>query len=217
MQVDAGASPAELRRAYMDQGLREDELDPNPFKQFEKWFKDAQAAKVIEPNAMALATATRDGKPAARYVLLRGLDERGFVFFTNYESSKGHELADNPRAALVFFWAEVSRQVRVEGRVEKVPAEESDKYFATRPRDSQLSAWASHQDEVIPNRAALEQKMRECSERFPNAVPRPNYWGGYRVIPAWIEFWQGRPGRLHDRLRYTRQGDGSWKIERLAP
>ncbi len=207
----------ELRRANMARGLSESDIDPDPFKQFGAWFQQASAAQLPEANAMTLSTTTRDGRPSARMVLLRGWDERGFVLFTNYESRKGHELAQNPFASLVFFWAELARQIRIEGRVEQVAPEESDEYFRTRPRESQIGAWASHQSEIIPNRNVLDQRAQELDSEFAENVPRPTYWGGYRVIPDSFEFWQSRPGRLHDRLRYTRQEDRAWRIERLSP
>jgi pyridoxamine 5'-phosphate oxidase len=197
--------------------LREESAGPDPLALFRAWFAEAQAARLPMPEAMALATATADGRPAARMVLLRGLDERGFVFFTNYHSRKGAELAANPRAALLFYWAALERQVRVEGRVEAVGADESDAYFRTRPRGSRVGAWASPQSEVIPDRGFLEERARAFSERYPGEeVPRPPNWGGLRVVPEVIEFWQGQPDRLHDRLRYRREGPG-WVRERLAP
>jgi pyridoxamine 5'-phosphate oxidase len=198
-------------------GLREADASLDPLAQFRTWLAQAEAAALPLPEAMTLATATPDGKPSARMVLLRGLDERGFVFFTNYQSRKGNELAINPRAALVFYWPELDRQVRVEGLVEQVSSAESDAYFRTRPRGSRLGAWASPQSEVIPARAFLEDQARQAAERFPNEeVPRPPHWGGLRVLPDVIEFWQGQPDRLHDRLRYRREGS-AWVRERLAP
>jgi pyridoxamine 5'-phosphate oxidase len=209
---------ADLRKDYTLQDLTETEVDPNPFIQFKKWFEQALAAQLPEPNAMTLATATPDAQPAARMVLLKDFDERGFVFFTNYNSHKGLELAENPQAALVFWWAELERQVRICGRVEKVSEQESDGYFNSRPPNSRLGAWVSNQSEVVESREVLEQRMQEFQSKFENQeIPRPPHWGGLRVIPSEIEFWQGRPSRLHDRLLYTLLDDGSWKIERLSP
>lgn len=198
--------------------LTEDTANPDPFEQFARWFEQALAANLPEPNAMTLATATPDGIPSARMVLLKGRDARGFLFFSNYESRKGVELAENPRAALILFWPELRRQVRIEGAVEMVPAAESDAYFAGRPRGSQVASRASAQSAVLPDREALEARVRAIDQEFAGReIPRPDYWGGYRVAPDMIEFWQGRPDRLHDRLRYTRLVDGTWIIERLAP
>ncbi|MBE9208450.1 pyridoxamine 5'-phosphate oxidase [Nostoc sp. LEGE 06077] len=209
---------ADLRKDYTLQDLTETEVDPNPFIQFKKWFEQALAAQLPEPNAMTLATATPDAKPAARMVLLKDFDERGFVFFTNYNSQKGQELAENPQAALVFWWAELERQVRICGHVEKVSETESDGYFESRPSQSRLGAWVSQQSEVIESRELLEQRMQVFQSKYENQeIPRPPHWGGLRVIPSEIEFWQGRPSRLHDRLLYTRLDDGNWKIERLSP
>ncbi len=211
-------SPADLRKEYMRRGLSESELDPDPIRQFQRWFDEASGAGLIEPNAMTLATATRDGRPSARMVLLKGFDARGFVFYSNYESRKGGELEQNPQAALVFFWVELERQVRVEGRVERATAQESDAYFASRPLGSQIGAWVSDQSRVIAGRAPLERRAAELdAEYMGKEVPRPPHWGGYRVVPDAIGFWQGRPSRLHDRLCYRRQTDGSWIVERLSP
>ncbi|MEB3337667.1 MAG: pyridoxamine 5'-phosphate oxidase [Leptolyngbyaceae bacterium] len=209
---------ADLRKDYTLQGLNESEADLNPFQQFQIWFDQALAAQLPEVNAMTLATATPNGIPSARIVLLKGLDERGFVFYTNYESRKGQELAQNPQASLVFLWAELERQVRVQGQVEKVSAPESDAYFQSRPLGSRLGAWASLQSQVVASREVLEERLESLGQQYPDQqVPRPSHWGGYRVLPTEIEFWQGRPSRLHDRLRYRRQADGSWLRDRLCP
>ena len=210
---------ASLRIEYGSRGLTETDVDPDPFAQFRAWLDESFEAQLPEPYAMTLATATAEGVPAARIVLLRGVDERGFTFFTNYDSRKGEELARNPRAALVFFWAAIHRQVRVEGTVERVSAVESDAYWHSRPLGSRISAAASHQSQVIPGRDVLERRVAELSALYDedDTVPRPAHWGGYRVRPASIEFWQGRRSRLHDRLRYLRLEDGTWRVERLAP
>jgi pyridoxamine 5'-phosphate oxidase len=209
---------ADLNRQYSQPPLRKSDLDPDPLKEFQKWYDRAVATIPILPNAMTLATATPDGVPSARVVLLKDFDERGFVFYTNYESNKARELARNPVAALSFYWPELERQVRITGRVTKTTREESAAYFLTRPRDSQLGAWASKQSEVITSREVLEDKMAELVARYEaGEVPLPDYWGGYRLTPDVIEFWQGRLSRLHDRLRYTRQAGGEWLIERLSP
>jgi pyridoxamine 5'-phosphate oxidase len=198
--------------------LVESNIDPNPINQFARWFADAEAAGLKLPNAMTLATATRDGVPSARLVLLKDFNEQGFTFYTNYDSQKGRELDENPNAALVFYWTELDRQVRITGRVTKTTREESDAYFHTRPVDSQLGAWASNQSAVIAGRDVLEESMRELMGKYEGGeVPLPPYWGGYRLAPASVEFWQNRPSRLHDRLRYRRQANDEWLIERLAP
>jgi len=209
---------ARIRRDYSAlKGLSESDLAASPLEQFERWFKQA-VSNIPDANAMTLATASSDGAPSGRMVLLKDADAQGFVFFTNYDSRKGRELEKNPRAALVFPWHALARQVIVEGRIEKISAEESDAYFATRPRDAQIGAWASHQSEILEAREALEKRLREVGDRFKGqTIPRPPHWGGYRLIPAQIEFWQGRANRLHDRLRYVKSGDGGWMIERLAP
>jgi len=211
-------SIADLRRKDPLRSLSETDVDPDPIKQFHAWFSDTMAANLIEPNAMTLATATRDGKPSARTVLLKGFDVRGFVFYTNFESRKGQELAENPWAALVFFWAELERQVRVEGKIKKCSSLESDTYFRSRPLGSRLGACVSHQSQIISSRKVLEQRLGNLAAEYANwDVPRPSFWGGYRLSPTSIEFWQGRPNRLHDRLRYRLLTDGSWLIERLSP
>ncbi len=199
-------------------GLSEADLDPDPFKQFAKWYGDAVSAGGILPEAMALATASQDGRPSVRMVLLKGFDARGFVFYSNYESQKAKELDENPHASLAFYWAALGRQVRIGGRVTKVLSEASAAYFRTRPLESQLSAWASRQSEVIPNRGVLEGKVAELGARYRGReVPLPPFWGGYRLSPESIEFWHHRDNRLHDRLHYLRLPDGAWRIERLAP
>jgi pyridoxamine 5'-phosphate oxidase len=208
---------AAMRRDYASAGLAEADAQADPIAQFQRWFDDACRAEVHEPNAMTLATVDAQGQPSARMVLLKGIDARGLTFFTNRDSRKARELAANPRAALVFWWGPLQRQVRFEGRIEAVDAAEADAYFASRPRGSQLAAWASAQSSVIESRAALEAAERAQRERFGDGeVPRPPFWGGYRLLPAVVEFWHGRESRLHDRLRYTRTPAG-WRIERLAP
>ena len=207
---------AELRQNYSLGGLSEAEAGDDPFSLFRTWFE--QAATLPEPNAFVLATADERGLPSARMVLLKALDDRGFTFFTNYDSRKAGELAANPHVAMVFPWHALERQVRIEGGVEMVSAAESDEYFAVRPLGSRLGAWASAQSAVIPDRAFLERRHAELMAQFPDGhVPRPPNWGGYRVLPTAIEFWQGRPSRLHDRILFTRQPDGRWKKERLSP
>lgn len=198
--------------------LRETAVATNPFTQFRSWLDQAVAAQLPQPLGMALATASADGRPSVRIVLLRGFDARGFVFFTNYESRKAQELDSNPQAALAFYWAELDRQVRIEGRVERISAEESDTYFASRPRGSRLGAWASPQSQIIADRDLLDRRMEELEAKYAEGdIPRPPYWGGYRVVPVSIEFWQGQVNRLHDRLRYRRLDGDSWCLERLAP
>jgi len=231
---------SDFREDYRRGALDRAALAANPIAQFEVWFRAAagEAAqsrwrkigialyklwsavcnhRPPDSNAMTLATVDRQGKPSTRTVLLKAVDERGFIFFTNYDSRKGRELAENPQAALTFFWPDLERQVCVAGTVAKLPATESDLYFQTRPRGSRIGAWASDQSQPVPDRAFLEAKWRELENKFPDAVPRPAHWGGYILQPERIEFWQGRPSRLHDRFRYTRQADGNWILERLSP
>jgi pyridoxamine 5'-phosphate oxidase len=212
-------SNADLRREYARARLDEADVSHDPFVEFARWFAEAQDAQVPDANAMTLATASADGSPSARIVLLKAFDERGFVFFTDYRSRKGTELEANPRAALVFYWPELDRQVRITGGVALTSREESERYFRSRPLGSRLGAWASHQSRVIPGRAALEADLREVEARFGDGdVALPPHWGGYRVVPDAIEFWQGRESRLHDRIRYVREGGGKgWRIERLSP
>lgn len=208
----------DLRKDYSLAGLAEKDLARDPFRQFEKWFEEAVAAKLPEPNAMVLSTADRTGRPSSRTVLLKGVDGRGFVFFTSYDGRKGRELETNPRAALVFPWLALERQVIVEGPVAKVAPEESDTYFHSRPPASQLGAWASQQSSIIAGRAVLEDAMKAVAKKYAGReVPRPPHWGGFRLDPETVEFWQGRRSRLHDRLRYRRLKDGGWTVERLAP
>ncbi|OYD77540.1 UNVERIFIED_ORG: pyridoxamine 5'-phosphate oxidase [Burkholderia sp. CF145] len=208
---------ADLRKNYSLGSLDIADADPNPFRQFDVWFKQAIDAQLPEPNTMTLATVDPRGRPSARIVLIKGVDERGFVFFTNYESRKGLDLAQNPHASLLFYWIELERQVRVEGAVVKTSNAESDTYFASRPVGSRIGAWASEQSKVIESRAALEAREREFIAQYGDSPPRPPHWGGYRLIPDAIEFWQGRPSRLHDRLLYTRSGSADWTIARLSP
>lgn len=232
---------ADIRRDYNLAGLRRKDLDRDPIVQFQHWFDQAVGARAggrlrkfciriykrlflipdagtVDVNAATLATADCEGRPSARVVLLKGVDPRGFVFFTNYDSRKGRELAENPRAAMVFYWADLERQVCIAGEVSRLPGEESSGYFKSRPRGSRLAAWASHQSEPIADRAALEARWHEMENRFPgDDVPMPDYWGGFVLSPVRIEFWQGRPSRLHDRFRYSKQPDKTWKIERLNP
>jgi pyridoxamine 5'-phosphate oxidase len=207
---------ADLRQEYMRAGLSEAQADADPLRQFERWFEDALRAKLPLPNAMTLATVTPAGAPSARIVLLKGLEQGGFVFYTNYLSRKGRELERNAKACLLLLWSDLERQVRIDGTVQKVTVEESDAYYATRPLGARHSAWASAQSETVPSREILEKAMAQTRQRHGEKPPRPPHWGGYRVIPLEIEFWQGRSDRLHDRLRYRRAG-GSWTIERLSP
>lgn len=210
-------SLADLRKDYSLAGLAEADLARDPFRQFEKWFQEAEAAKIVEPNALTLCTATKDGRPSGRTVLLKGVDGRGFVFFSNYESRKGRELHENPHATLVFPWIALERQVIVEGKVARVSREESEAYFHSRPRASQIGAWSSQQSSVIAGRSMLEDGMKALEQKYAGReVPLPPHWGGWRLQPEAVEFWQGRRSRLHDRLRYRRERDG-WVVERLAP
>jgi pyridoxamine 5'-phosphate oxidase len=210
-------SIAHLRRDHGVAPLELEDLDRDPVEQFGRWMEDALAARIVLPNTMTLATAAPGGAPSARMVLLKGFDHAGFVFYTNYSSRKSRELAANPAAALVFYWSSLERQVRVEGRVEKVPEAESDAYFASRPFESRLGSWASHQSAPLESRGALEARLEELERRYAGGdVPRPAHWGGWRVRPHAVEFWQGRPNRLHDRFLYTRAGDG-WERVRLSP
>jgi pyridoxamine 5'-phosphate oxidase len=211
--VDASS----LRKEYTSAGLAKADLDPDPIVQFHEWFEKVIDADLHEPNAMILATATSDGKPSARTVLLKGYDERGFVFYTNYEGRKAGELETNSRCAILFYWGELERQVRIEGRASRLSGEESDAYFAGRPRGSRLGAWASEQSRPVEDRTIVEERVRALEAEYEGReIPRPPFWGGYRVEPDTIEFWQGRESRLHDRLVYLRE-DGAWRIERLQP
>lgn len=211
-------SIADIRKDYMLHSLNETEVAANPIDQFTIWWDDAVRSEIEEVNAMTLATVTAEGFPSARIVLLKGYTEEGFVFFTNYQSHKGQELAQNPRASLVFFWKALERQVRIEGLAEKISAADSEAYFQSRPVGSRIGAWASPQSTVIPNREVIENNVFELEKKYGNGpVPRPEHWGGYIVKPVSIEFWQGRSSRLHDRILYTAQKDLQWKIERLAP
>jgi pyridoxamine 5'-phosphate oxidase len=211
--VDASS----LRKEYTSAGLDRADLDPDPIVQFHEWFEKVIDADLHEPNAMILATASTDGKPSARTVLLKGYDEQGFVFYTNYEGRKANEIEANPMCALLFYWGELERQVRIEGRASRLSGEESDSYFATRPRESRLGAWASEQSRPVDDRSILEERVRALEAEYEGRViPRPPFWGGYRVEPDTIEFWQGRENRLHDRIVYHRSERG-WKIVRLQP
>jgi pyridoxamine 5'-phosphate oxidase len=211
-------SVASLRKEYHLASLSEADVAPDPLDQFQKWFDAAVAARIPEPNATTLATASRDGRPSARIVLLKRFSKAGFDFFTNYDSRKGQDLAANPWAALVFFWPDLERQVRVEGHVEKLTPEESDAYFNSRPLESRLGAWASQQDQVISSRDVLDRRFQTLLAHYvDHSVPRPPYWGGYRLVPLTVEFWQGGPHRLHDRLLYRHSSETAWTIERLSP
>ena len=208
---------ANFRNEYLSNGINEDEL-VNPIDQFENWFQEAVKSKVPEPNAMHLATATHDGKPSGRVILLKGFDQSGFVFFSNYQSRKGHELTDNPHAAMTFLWLALFRQVRIEGIVSKISEAESEAYFRSRARNSQLGAWASDQSKTLRNRQELEDRFCDAEKLFDSKpVARPPHWGGYCLKPTRIEFWQGRAGRIHDRIEYTLQAEGFWKKQRLFP
>ncbi len=212
-----GVTLADLRLNYTQAGLTETDINPDPLQQFQTWLAQAIAAELPEPNAMMLSTVSETGHPIARMVLLKGLDERGFTFYTNYTSAKGRQLTQHPWAALVFWWAQLERQVRVGGRVEKIPEAESDAYFQSRPRASQLGAWASPQSQTIGDRQDLEANLTRLEQQYADQpIPRPPHWGGFRVVPHLIEFWQGRPSRLHDRLEFQRQGK-QWQMRRLAP
>jgi pyridoxamine 5'-phosphate oxidase len=216
--MEIPGDPAASRYEHIGKGLRRSDLNPDPIKQFANWFTTAIETGIRDVNAMSLATAGQDAKPSVRIVLLKSFDEDGFVFFTNYESEKGKQLEANPYAALGFYWIELDRQIRISGKVDRTSRKESQTYFHSRPVGSQLSAWASRQSAVLDGRRVLDARMEEMNERFAGKrVPLPPHWGGYRLKPDNMEFWQGRSNRLHDRFRYTRQSDGSWLIERLAP
>ena len=209
---------ADIRRDYMLKSFLEADAKADAIEQFSNWWQDAVNSEIDEVNALTLCTASADGKPSGRIVLLKGYDAEGFVFFTNYDSNKGKELESNPQACMVFFWKELERQIRIEGTVEKISAEESDDYFFSRPPGSQVGAWASPQSRVIENRQVIEKNVEKYEKEFAaKSISRPAHWGGYRLVPTIIEFWQGRQSRLHDRLQYTLLQDGQWKIVRLAP
>jgi pyridoxamine 5'-phosphate oxidase len=209
---------SEIRRQHAERGFTESRANADPFRQFDAWFDEVFKANLPDPNAMMLATADPDGRPSVRVVLLKGFSHDGFVFYTNYKSRKGRELAENPRAAACFWWSELDRQVRIEGTVEKLSDDESDAYFAIRPREGQVASWASQQSAKLESRAELEHRFREVTARYKGTtVPRPPHWGGFRIRPTVIEFWQGRRQRLHDRLRYRQDGQGKWVRERLSP
>ncbi len=209
---------ANIRKDYKLKSFTEKDANTNAIQQFSAWWDEAVNSQIDEVNAFTIATSTKDGRPSARVVLLKGFDHNGFVFFTNYQSHKGKELAYNPQAAMVFFWKELERQIRIEGVIEKVPAQESDDYFFSRPMGSQIGAWASPQSNIISSREVIEENAKKYESEFAvSAITRPPHWGGYRLQPQKIEFWQGRPNRLHDRLQYTILENGEWKMERLAP
>jgi len=209
---------SDLRRSKEDRALSRHDLDPDPFKQFEAWFGEACEHVPLEPNGVTVSTVDADGRPTSRTVLLKYFDGRGFVFFTNYSSNKAGDIAVNPQVCMLFFWRELGRQLKINGRAAKIPTSETLKYFTTRPRGSQIGAWVSEQSSIVTSRSLLETKFDEMKRKFANKeVPLPSFWGGYRVVPETIEFWQGRTNRLHDRFLYTRQGDDGWSIERLAP
>jgi len=212
-------SLASMRKVYKLKSLKEEDVMAHPIGQFEIWWKEAIEQQIDEPNAMTLATCTSSGRPSARIVLLKGVDKRGFIFYTNYESRKAKEIEENSYVALLFFWKPLERQIRIEGRIKKISASESDEYFSIRPRESQLGAWSSPQSSVIKDAKYLQQNLLKYVEKFKDKeVTRPDYWGGYLVEPDAVEFWQGRPGRLHDRLKYTRaDNNNNWMIQRLAP
>lgn len=211
-------SIATIRKVYQLESLLEKDLDPDPMKQFAGWWKQAIESKIEEPNAMALATCTSSGKPSVRIVLLKGVENNSFIFFTNYLSRKGTEINENPFVSLLFFWKELERQVRIEGKITRLRAQESDEYFSSRPKESRIGAWSSPQSKVIESREILQKNVEKYDAKFgAGIIPRPEFWGGYQVQPDRIEFWQGRPGRLHDRLQYALNENNLWKIERLAP